>query len=108
MLQVASQSEVASDLCSDFQQDSESRPREQGRRWSNRHFVNLRLSVPFIWSRHYLAIVAGSDRRQAERRERDRAKHPISTFGNRLLVSALGLLTMLAAVGLVAISGIPL
>lgn len=108
MLQAASQSEVASDLCRELRQDSEVRPKEQGRRWSNRHSVNLRLSIPLFWSRHYLAVVAGADRRRTERRALDRAKHPISTFGNRLLVSALGLLTMLAAVGLVALSGISL
>ena len=38
-----------------------------GTPWSNDHPVNIRLSIPLLAGRFYLTIVAGRERRSAER-----------------------------------------
>ena len=57
-----------------------------------RHAVNIRISFPVVRGRWYMAILGGTERRDASRRALDRQRHPLRTIGN-----------ILFAVGLVAI-----
>jgi len=57
-----------------------------------KHTINIRLSIPFLKGRWYLAVLGGSEKRDAIRRAEEREKHPIRTIGN-----------ILFAIGLVAI-----
>ncbi len=50
--------------------------------------VNLRLSIPFLFRRVYLTILAGPERRGDERRKSDRGAHPLRTAGNFMFVIA--------------------
>jgi hypothetical protein len=50
--------------------------------------VNLRLSIPLLGWRFFFAVMAGHDRRGAERRAVERARHPVHTAGNFLFVIA--------------------
>jgi hypothetical protein len=77
------------------------------KRWSNTHPVNLRLSIPLLFGRYYLTIVAGRERRSATRRARDRRLHPMLTAGNAIFMFAIGSvcgLALLAAIELVTTS----
>ena len=56
------------------------------------HRVNIRLSFPVVRGRWYLAILGGTERRDASRRTSDRQRYPLRTIGN-----------VLFAIGLVAI-----
>ncbi len=62
------------------------------RRWSNDHPVNIRLSVPLLFGRFYITIVAGKERRSAERLSQERARHPLATAGNLLFMMGFGTL----------------
>jgi hypothetical protein len=44
--------------------------------------VNIRFSFPLAKWRLYLAVIAGSERRNDSRRARDRSHHPLQTLGN--------------------------
>lgn len=61
-------------------------------RW---HPVNLRFSLPAFLGRYYCVVVAGKERRSAERRRQERVSHPMGTLGNMLFLAGL------AAVGTV-------
>ena len=51
-------------------------------RWDGKHFINVRLSIPLIFSRIYITLVVGKERRSKTRRRAERAKHPLATLGN--------------------------
>ncbi len=69
--------------------------------------VNLRLSIPFLFRRFYLTILAGPERRGNERRKSDRSAHPLRTAGNFMFVidAAIGFYVT-AAVGILVYSSI--
>lgn len=50
--------------------------------------INLRLSIPLLGWRFFFAVMAGHDRRSAERRTVERARHPVRTAGNFLFIVA--------------------
>jgi len=47
-----------------------------------RHPIDIRLSVPLLGSRLFLAIVSGVERRSPDRRRRDSQTHPLLTGSN--------------------------
>ncbi len=59
------------------------------------HGVDIRLSVPLAWRRYYLAIMAGTERREPSRRVLDRQARPLATLGNVLFVTASATVLML-------------
>lgn len=62
---------------------------------SRRHPVDIRVTIPLLWKKFFLVILAGPERRSLERRRAERAKHPIWTPTNALVTIAfigLGLL----------------
>lgn len=66
-------------------------------RWSPDHPVNFRISIPVFVGRYYVTIVAGPERRNAERRKTERRRHPMITAGNLFLITVLGSVVGLAA-----------
>lgn len=64
--------------------------------WSSNHPINLRLSIPLPFTRVYLTVVAGPERRSAARRAQDRLAHPRGRAGNLLFVAGVGAMVGLA------------
>lgn len=71
------------------------------------HPVDIRVSLPLPFGRYYLTLVAGPERRSAERRASESARRPVATMGNFLFLfaSALGI-NCLAVVGLLLYSSV--
>lgn len=67
--------------------------------WEGDHPINLRLSIPLLFKRYYVTIVAGEERRSPERRLAERQKHPIKTTGNVIALFISGIIVGLAALG---------
>jgi hypothetical protein len=67
-----------------------------GRSWDGRHALDLRLSVPLVSSRYYLAVLGGRERRNAKRRGDERRRNPLATKWNIAFLAVLGLITGLA------------
>ncbi len=72
----------------------------EGGRWKA-HPVDLRLSIPLPWRRFYLVLLAGPERRSAERRRGERTKRPLRTLANSVVFALFLLLLIPAAVGTV-------
>ncbi len=70
-----------------------------GEPWGDDHPVNTRLSIPLLFGRYYVTVVAGKERRSGERLASERKKHPLMRFGNIVVMAACGTLC-----GLVALS----
>ncbi len=71
-----------------------------GEPWGNDHPVNLRFSIPLPFGRYYVTLVAGKERRGAERLASERRKHPLLTFGNLAVFFGLGCVCGLALLAL--------
>jgi hypothetical protein len=54
-----------------------------------RHAVDIRLSIPAIFSRFYIVFLMGRERRSAKRRSEEKRRHPLSKVLNTLLVGGL-------------------
>ncbi len=62
-----------------------------GARWSGRdHPLNIRVSLPLLFGRYYVVVLAGKERRGAERRKEERQKHPLWTAANTIFLFAAG------------------
>lgn len=75
--------------------DTDEPPRPD-RSWSRDHAIDLRLSIPLVFGRYYVTIVAGRERRNQARLVAERGKHPLWTAGNALLLAACGTIAGLA------------
>ena len=64
--------------------------------WGNDHRVNIRLSIPLLFWRFYLVVVAGKERRGAERRAQERRCHPLFKPGNAIAFGYIGMVALLA------------
>ena len=73
-------------------------------RWSSDHFINIRLSIPLVFTRVYVTLVAGKERRDVTRRRAERQKHPLRTWGNMLLFGYWGALAGLALFAVVVVA----
>ncbi len=71
-----------------------------GEPWGNDHPVNIRLSIPLIFTRYYVTIVAGKERRSGERMASERKKHPLMKLGNLAVMAACGTICGLAALSM--------
>ncbi len=59
--------------------------------WSGRgHPLNIRVSLPLLFGRYYLVVLAGKELRSAERRKEERQKHPLWTAANTTILFAAG------------------
>ena len=70
-----------------------------GEPWGDDHPVNIRLSIPLLFGRYYVTVVAGKERRSGERLASERHKHPLMKLGNLVVMAACGTIC-----GLVALS----
>ena len=97
---------LSADVGGDFQRppDAAARTIAGGENWGP-HPVNLRLSIPLLFGRYYLTVVAGKERRHPERRADERRKHPLLTFGNLVAMFGLGTVCGLALLGLFQLAG---
>jgi hypothetical protein len=68
--------------------------------WAGGNPVNIRCSVPFFGRRFYLTVVAGQERRPAERLKADRSKHPLATRANIIFLSLCGVVAGLAVIAI--------
>ena len=71
-----------------------------GESWGNDHPVNLRFSIPLPFGRYYVTLVAGKERRGADRLASERRQHPLLTFGNVAVFFGLGCVCGLALLAL--------
>ncbi|MFE4105188.1 hypothetical protein [Almyronema epifaneia] len=77
------------------------------RAW-RQHPVDLRLSVPLLWKRFYVVLVAGPERRTPDRRASDRSAQALWTSGNLIVMFLVSLAGVLMLSGLLHISSISL
>ena len=63
------------------------------------HPVNLRLSVPLLWRRFYLVLLAGPEPRSAERRRGERITRPLRAIANSVDFAVFLVLLVPATVG---------
>ncbi len=75
-----------------------------GEPWGNDHPVNIRLSIPLLFGRYYVTIVAGKERRSGERLASERKKHPFMKLGNLVVMAACGTICGLAALSMFQIA----
>jgi hypothetical protein len=65
-----------------------------------KHPVDMRLSVPVLFNRFYLVILAGPERRSQQRLQTESRKHPIWTTTNTIAIAAASSLLLLSTLGL--------
>ncbi len=58
----------------------------EGGKWPD-HPVDVRLSIPVLWRRFYFLLLAGPERRSAERRKYERARRPVRAIADMILVA---------------------
>lgn len=68
--------------------------------WTGGHPINIRLSLPALFGRAYVTIVAGRERRDGRRRHHDRARNPLNTMGNFVFVIGAAIVFYVAAVAI--------
>lgn len=69
-------------------------------RESRRHNVDIRITIPFFWKSFYVVLLAGPERRSAERRAAERSDHPVWTPTNLLVLLAFVGLGVLISAGI--------
>lgn len=69
--------------------------------WASDHPVNIRLSIPLVFRRFYITIVAGTERRNRERLEAERGKHQLCKLGNIVFLGYSGLIVLLAIAAMI-------
>jgi hypothetical protein len=75
--------------------------------WRKNHAVNIRLSIPLLFTRIFVTVIAGSEKREPDRRIDEKSSHPLRTFGNFLFVGVIALLIYATALaGILAYSSI--
>jgi hypothetical protein len=63
------------------------------------HPVNLRLSIPLLWRRFYLVLLAGPEPRSAERRRSERINRHLRAIANSVVFAVFLVLLIPATVG---------
>ncbi len=67
-----------------------------GERWRNDHPVDIRLSIPFLFARCYVTIVAGKERRSRERLASEYRKHSLPKVGNVIVIVSVQIVCCIA------------
>lgn len=65
------------------------------------HPVDLRLSIPLLWWRFYVVLLAGPEKRSPERRRSEQINRPLRAVANTVLFAVFLLLVIPAALGVV-------
>jgi len=63
------------------------------------HPINIRMSLPLLFGRYYLTVLAGKEGRRAERRKVERQRHPLDTVANSTAFFLIGFVAALAILG---------
>jgi hypothetical protein len=71
-----------------------------GEPWGNDHPVNIRFSIPLLFGRYYVTLVAGKEHRSGERLASERKKHPLMKLGNLAVMAACGTICGLLALSM--------
>ena len=71
-----------------------------GEPWGNDHPVNIRFSIPLLFGRYYVTLVAGKEHRSGERLAGERKKHPLMKLGNLAVMAACGTICGLLALSM--------
>ena len=104
----------------DFARSERKQPRlvpegvDEGRRpkgkaaqdWSNDHPIDFRVSIPLPFTRYYLTVVTGRERRSGTRLAQERRKHPLLTGGNVMFMFVIGTVCGLAALAALQLGGV--
>ena len=53
----------------------------------DRQAVDIRWTIPLVWFRFFIVVLAGAERRPPERRAADRAARPILTWSNIVVIA---------------------
>ena len=69
--------------------------------WESDHPINLRLSIPLLFKRYYVTIIAGEEHRGSDRLAAERQKHPLVTRGNLIFFALAGTVIGLAGLALI-------
>ena len=69
--------------------------------WANRHSVDIRMSVPLLFSRYYLTILSGPDSRNGRRYGEDGSTNTLKRLANVAFIGAV-------AVGFYTVAGLAL
>jgi len=72
--------------------------------WQAEHAVDIRITLPLPFTRYYVTLVAGRERRSDTRLAQERRKHPLNTTGNVVFLSGCGLVLGLAALAVMQIA----
>ncbi len=96
--QQALETRLAEEMSEGFHGDSSASLRKSpgGEPWGNDHPVDIRLSIPFLFARYYVTIVAGKERRSRERLASEYKKHSLMKRGNLLAIVSLQIICCLA------------
>ncbi len=106
------QAQNAGDSISDGSSAHSSRSSEESnaarfsRDWSSDHPVNIRFSIPLPFSRFYVTLVMGRERRNPQRRVRDSTQHPLRTNGNVTFLLVAGTIVGIALFTIVQVVGV--
>ncbi len=65
-----------------------------------RQAVDIRWTIPLIWFRFFIVILAGPERRSAERRAAERAARPILTWSNVIVIAVFLVMLLTSLVGM--------
>jgi hypothetical protein len=79
---------------------TENTHRYAGREWTSEHPLNIRVSIPLLFGRYYISVVAGKERRARARLALDKRQHPLDTPGNVIFLFFIG---VIAAAGSVTV-----
>ena len=71
-----------------------------GEPWGNDHPVNIRFSIPLLFGRYYVTLVAGKEHRSGERLASESKKHPLMKLGNLVVMAACGTICGLLALSM--------
>jgi hypothetical protein len=76
---------------------------DAARRGWGQHPINIRMSLPLLFGRYFVTLVAGKERRRAARLEAERQKHRLDTTANNTVLFLAGLTTGLALLGAITL-----
>ncbi len=62
--------------------------------------VDIRWTIPLIWFRFFIAVLAGPERRSPERRAAERAARPILTWSNVIVIAVFLVMLLTSLVGM--------
>ena len=66
----------------------------------DRQAVDIRWTIPLIWFRFFIVVLAGPERRSARRRAADKALRPLWTWSNAIVIAVFLVMLLTSLVGM--------